>query len=452
MNEIVVEFHGARSGSGELTWAQREMWHLINQSRPHHHYFNFGRLFRVPKGRTVDDVASAVRQLVEIYETFRTTIRVEPDGTLGQHVAESGEYRLAKYEAGEADGELTEQVTYEYKGYSFDDDEWPLKVAVIMRDSKPSYVLFMISHLAADRLGSELACDTFARLLAGGVDGVPDGITHPLDQAAAEATPAGLRAARRAAGFWRRTLKTIPPTLFTERLEETPVSWSPAGELDSPAAALAAGSLGVELGVSSTGVVLAAVAALLGVRTGQDMIALRLFAANRTSPGLREMVGTRVQTGLFAVDLTDSSFYELIRRSWAASLLAYRYSSYPPELIREIVDEVSAERGVRFDLGCHVQDATGYKQAVLRHHSPEEVAAAAAHTHFRRSVLWDRRQLFRLDIEGTPGVSLKLRLGADPTVMTASDIETFLRGAEKLLVQAITANVALKGIPGLVGW
>ncbi|MEV0232207.1 condensation domain-containing protein [Nonomuraea sp. NPDC050786] len=452
MDEIVVDFQGARSRSGDLTWAQREMWHLHARFRPHHYYFNFGRLLPVPRGRTVEDVADAVRRLVECYEAFRTTISVGPDGSPRQHVAGSGEYRLALHEAGKADGELAEQLSYEYKGHAFEDEEWPLKAAVITCEGTPTYVLFMFSHLAVDRLGSELACGTFAKLLKGEPDDLPAALTHPLDQAEAETSPAGLRSARRSADYWRRTLATIPPTMFTKREPEVSASWSPAGNLDSVAAALAAATLGAELGASSTGVVLAAVSALLSVRTGQSTVALRLVAANRSSPALREMVGTQAQTGLFAVDVTDASFHEVIHRSWAASLLAYRHSSYPPELIREAIEEVSEQRGVEFDLGCDVRAATGFKQAPLRRHTPEELERAMPHTTFRRSVLWDRRQLLRLDIGGVQGASLWLSLGADPTVMTAADVEILLRGIERLLVRAVSADIELKEIPGLVGW
>ncbi|MFC4015617.1 condensation domain-containing protein [Nonomuraea purpurea] len=449
--EITVAFRAPTARSGLLTWAQREMWHQFSRTRPHHYYFNSTRLFRVPEKCRIGDVTEAVRRLVECYEAFRTTIGVTSGGVPRQHVAGEGVYRLALHEAGEDEGGLAERLSYEYRGRGFDDDEWPLRVAVITRAGEPALVLFTVSHLAADRVGLDVASEAFVRLLAGERDALPATVMQPLDQVAVEDSPVGERAAARAVAYWERTVATIPHTMFPDRSPAVPGNWSPVGVLRSPAAGLAAAVLGAELGVSPGGAVLAAAAALLSTRTGNTTVALGLFAANRSVPGARDMVSTCVQPALFSVDVPAASFRELIRSTWTSSLLAYRHAWYPPDLIGDVVERASRRRGQPIELDCQVQDYSGYSRARPIAPSPQEVHTALPRSRFSRSALWTRDQLLLLTIAGHPGSELRFSVASDPAVLPVPELERFVRGIELLLVRAVVADFELGEVPELTG-
>ncbi|MGI5239091.1 condensation domain-containing protein [Dactylosporangium sp. CA-139066] len=452
---LIVAFSAARSGTADLTWAQQTIWDLSQLSRPRRPYFNFGRLVRVPAGRAPADVADALRVLFEECEAFRTTVRPGADGRPGQHVADRGEVRLAVHEVGDRADAAAERLSYEYKGHCFADEELPVRVAIITAADVPVYVLLMISHLAVDRWGADLATGRLVALLDGrGRAGPGGGGRQPLDQARAEATAAGARTADRAVAHWRRSLDAVPQSMFPDARPLPDVPWSPAGELTSRALALASGALAGRHGVSRSATILAATAALLGTRAGTRTVALQVVAANRPSPPLRAMVGTCAQMGLFVVDLPDHSFGELIERSWTASLAAYRHARYPPARVQQVLDEISVRRGVFVDLSCHFQDATvatGQPSGTARDIAADEVARAVDLSRYRRNLLWDRHQRLRLDVLNAPAGALTLSLGADPSILDAGGVEMFVRGIERLLVHAVAADPDLSEVPALTG-
>jgi hypothetical protein len=348
---------------------------------------------------------------------------------------------------------VTERLAYEYKGHAFADEEWPLRVAVVGVADAPRYVLFMVSHLAVDRWGMELACDAFDRLLSG-TDTPPDAESwHPREQAAVDHTPAGARMGARAAEYWRRTLLTAPQTVFPAPQPAQPSRWCPTAILESEALAMAARALSIRYGASPASVVLTAAAALLSLRTGNPRLVLRLFAANRYGPRLRGMVGTCVQLGLVSVDLDGGTFAELIDRTWAATVLAYRHSRYPPDAIEETIREVNHDRGIDLDLWYHFHDAT---DAASRSGADgggpadiEDITAALAGSRFQTSVVWGCHQRFLVEIEGRPGVRFRLAVTADPAHLPRAEVERLTRGIETVVVAAAAGEVPVARLPAL---
>jgi hypothetical protein len=455
-----VRFHGSRGIEAELTWAQRSIWDLHHMYAPDHHYFNFGRLLAAPDGISVAAVERSVRHLVERYETFRTTVHPGPDGRPRQRVAESGEFPLQVHEAGDDPAVAANELIFQYKGHPFRDDEWPLWIGVVTRRGSPAYILFMASHLAVDRWGMENACAAFLRLLtgdAGTTDPARDAgaaqaaLRQPADQAAVEASSSGQRMASRAVEYWRRTLLTIPHTMFPFRLAADQARLSSAGELTSSAVALAADALASSLGGSSSGVILAATVGLLGIRTGNTTVALRLFASNRYGPQAQAMVATCVQPTLFSVGLRDVTFRELIVRSWESSVLAYRYARYPSDVIDQLVDEVSIERGATMDLLCHFHDMTDAGPAADHPPDAGEVLAALPGSRFRHRGVLGAHQKFLLQIGGQRGGRLRLTLVADPRYLSRDDVRTLVCGIETLLVEAVQRDFSLAEAAELAG-
>jgi hypothetical protein len=458
----LVRFHGSRGVVAELTWAQRSIWDLHHMYSPDHHYFNFGRLIAAPDGTTVAAVERSVRCLVERYETFRTTVHLGPDGRPRQHVAESGELPLQVYEAGDDAAVAANELIFQYKGHSFRDDEWPVRVGVVTRRGSPVYVVFMASHLAVDRWGMDNACAAYLRLLAGDGDAGPAGpdagagapeaaLRQPADQAAVEASPSGQRMASRAVEYWRRTLLTVPHTMFPVRLAADHARLSSAGELTSSAVGLAADALAAKVGGSSSGVILAATVGLLGIRTGNTTVALRLFASNRYGPQAQAMVATCVQPVLFSVDLRDVTFRELIARSWESAVLAYRHARYPSNVIDQLIDEVSIERGAAIDLLSHFNDMTDAGPAADRSPDTREILAALPDSRFRHRGVLGAHQKFLLQIGGQRGGRLRVTVIADPRCLSRDDVRTLVCGVETLLVEAVQRDFSLAEAAELAG-
>src|SRR5262249_7648084 len=45
---VIVPFSAPDSGTGPLTWGQLAIWEAIERTTPDDHYFNFGRILKVP--------------------------------------------------------------------------------------------------------------------------------------------------------------------------------------------------------------------------------------------------------------------------------------------------------------------------------------------------------------------------------------------------------------------
>lgn len=467
MSQLILAFSGDRSADAELTWSQRGIWELQQRVWPEHHHYNFARVLQMPAGTRLRDVLRCLERLVERYEAFRTTVRTAPHAGPRQHVADVGEYVIDVHEADDDQAGTTERLSYEYKGYAFRDDEWPLRVAIVTVAGSPAYVVLVASHLAVDRWGLDIACAALVRWVTAATSGAatsgdgderPDEAAHaiaarqPVDQAAIESSPASRGRAQRAAEYWRRTLLAVPQTLFPFPPMYVDTRWSLSGELSSVSAAMAARALAARFGGSTSAVILTAAVSLLSIRTANTTVALRMFVANRHGAQARSMVGTCVQAGLFRVDLGDATFHELIGRTWTAAVTAYRHACYPPELIDEVIREVNFARGIDLDLFCHFSDSTDRAgPAGEDPSSMTQVLDALPETRYRPGAIWGTHQRFLLEVGGRPGRPLRLKIAADHRYLTRADVEAIARGIQTLLVEAMQRDFDLAEAAALTG-
>src|SRR5690348_13328555 len=117
-------------------------------------------------GKTVEDLAAELRFFMSRYESMRTRLRFDADGTPWQVVADSGEITLEVVDV-PADGdpeavaqelaELWERTTFDYVG------EWPIRMAAVRRHGVPTHVVVILCHLAADGAGVAVMTDELAR-------------------------------------------------------------------------------------------------------------------------------------------------------------------------------------------------------------------------------------------------------------------------------------------------
>ncbi|WP_214102642.1 condensation domain-containing protein [Acrocarpospora catenulata] len=344
---MYAEFGGGRAGQGPLTWGQQGIWEAMGRNPPGH--FNIGRVLMVPRRGGVEAVeaARAVGRLVERHEALRT--RVVVTGEPRQVVSAAGRIPLRVVEA-EPGGDTAAEMLAEIAAEEFDHAvEWPIRVGLVTSGGRVRWVVLVLSHLAADGHATEIVVRDMRRLLRQGSIGGPSP-AQPLDLAYDQRA----RGARRTSGavaFWTGQYERLPPATFTP---DYPGRGHRRLRLTSETLAVAVDRLAARHQVSSSTVLLAATAALVGARTGNAAVALSTVVGNRFSNGLREMVTTLDQLGLFVLDLDGGpSLDELVPRAWRAALTAYRHAYYEqPELDRALA-RLGEDRGAELNpYGC----------------------------------------------------------------------------------------------------
>lgn len=123
-----IRFSGSRSGTAPLTWGQRAIWDTIQKTAPDDHYFNFGRVLKVPRRArplTVERAVEALGALVERHESLRTRLGAGPS-----QVLETSGAIAVTLSAGDPDRLLDTlaEKSFDYAG------EWPLRVGLVVAD------------------------------------------------------------------------------------------------------------------------------------------------------------------------------------------------------------------------------------------------------------------------------------------------------------------------------
>lgn len=158
---VLVRFTGGGAGTGELSWGQREIWHVIEVRKT---WLPIGAVLPLPAGTTVEDAAEDLRFVMSRYPSMRTRLRFEPDGPR-QVVASSGEIMLELVDAADdADpAEVAEQVRK--RDFRRDLDyvnEWPLRMAVVRHRGVLTHRVWVMCHLVTDGSGALVILDELA--------------------------------------------------------------------------------------------------------------------------------------------------------------------------------------------------------------------------------------------------------------------------------------------------
>lgn len=344
---VLVGFAGV-GGAGPLAWGQAECWRAMVATGSS---LAMGAVFAFPAGATVAQLAEDVRFWMERYDSMRTRLRLGPDGEVTQVVAERGEVPLQVVDAGGRDpAAVAEDLLAGWKATRFDyEREWPVRLAVVERDGRPSHAVVAVCHLAAD--GAALAVMVRERAERPGPYGAP----QPLELAARQRTPAGERLTAASLRHWGTQLRSIPPRRFPDRgpgpgPRYRRLVW------DSPALHLAARRASTRTGADTGAVVLAAFAIGLGSVTGTDPLVVRTMVGNRFRPGLADVVSPLTQSGLCVLAVAGLSPDEAVGRAVRASLAASKNAYYDPDALAALQAAVQAERGEEVELGVLYND------------------------------------------------------------------------------------------------
>jgi hypothetical protein len=168
--------------------------------------------------------------------------------------------------------------------------------------------------------------------------------TSPLSQVQQQRMPAALRQNAMALRHAEKVLRAVPTKRFGESTDPRQPRWWQIG-YHSPASYPAVRAIAARNKVHTTPVLLAGFAVALRRTTGIDVVATRLLVNNRFRPGFAASVSPLAQSSVAAIEVADSTFYEVVTRAWRAMTLAGRYSYFDPNQMAELVAKVSDERG-----------------------------------------------------------------------------------------------------------
>lgn len=428
-NRILVPFQGEGSGTGELSWGQRELWGAMQQK---HTWMPIGNVKPLPAGTTVDKMVDDLRFLMCHYPTLRTRLRLDRHGPK-QVVSDSGEVALEVVDTdGQNPADVAEQVRRRYWDTDYDSvNDWPVRMAVVRHRGVPTHRVWVMCHLVTDAVGATIMASELAARDASGSAAT----MTPLEQASWQRSPAGQRQSGFALRHWERLLRTVSARRFPEPLHRTrPRYWN--GTFTSRALDLAARAIAARTGVETSAVLLAVFAIALARVTGIDPVVTRVVVNNRFRPRLARTVSPIVHNGLCVLDGTGSTADEAVARARRQAMIAYKYAYYDPARLDEVAARVRRERGEEVDIGCFFNDRR------QRHQSgpsptPVQVLNARATTTFR----WDEKQddtqhdpLF-VTVDDTPD-GLAILVYIDAHHMSPADAEACLRGMEAVAVAA----------------
>ncbi|MBP2702766.1 hypothetical protein JOL79_02985 [Microbispora sp. RL4-1S] len=454
----LVPFHGTRSVTGPFTWRQRQIWRDM-EVVPEAAY-QVTQVMPVPGGLTVEDVLARIGVIVSRHEALRSLFGVDHGGEPGQRVLSAGVVAvdvLTVESRGETDlGRVLREAESGLADRPYDPAaDLPFRALVCVIDDAPGMVILCASHLAADLTSMRLLVGELSEEVSAAAEGraptPPPRSRTPVDQALWEGSAEGRGRLEAALRYWAEQLALAPPQIFPPAAgpASTPRFWR--GGLVSRAVPVALRTLATACHTTTSMVLLAATAALLGRMTGRPRCALRLVAPNRLAPELRYAVGHLAQEIVATIDVDGELFEDVVRETWSAAVRAYRHGLYDPRHADRLVRDVAVARGTVIDLSCYYDDqwVDPCRRREWTLLPPADLRAALADTVFR----WEDRteedsltfSLEVYDVFGEPDM-IRISLMADTRYIPPGSIEAFLRGLERLLVTLTDGEVRLAEI------
>ena len=455
--DLAFAFSAGRSGSGQATWGQHAIWDVVRNLGADAPRYNVSVGGAVDPGLPAARIVEALRELLLLHDSLRTTLHGDGAGGLVQRVHGSGEAVIAVRRCEpEAVGDEAAALLAGLAAAPFDfEHEWPARFGVVESGGLVRHMVFALSHTAVDMWGLRHLVDDMSALSHGGTSaqqlrGLRPDRLQPLEEAQYQASDRGRRQDAAARRHWRAKLGAGPRRMFRAAAavpgDATPPKF-PNAQLDSPALGLALPKVAAAHAVSPSSVVLAAAAAMTARLSGSEDAVFQVVVNNRFLPGLEGAVSTVAQEGIFHLPNAAGDFPDLLRRSFGSSLSAYRNAYYHKASLDRDMAELREQARDVCDLTCIVNDIRGVMPSGAEPDSPADAAAiekARSRTELRWPVEFEPRgnTSFALDVVDAPGGpgSAGLSMTADSTLIPRPQMERFLYGIEDLVVAEAMAG------------
>ncbi|GAA3057702.1 condensation domain-containing protein [Actinokineospora globicatena] len=446
---LPVRFRGARGGSGPVTLGQRNVLRWLGTDGDRSDVLPV--FVELAPEHTVAEVVGALGVLVARHEALRTTFVLEDEPT--QRVLVEGEVELQVHEAaGEDLVPFIGALVYQQLGVPFDVvNGLPLRVLVITQGDVPAVVVLLFCHVAVDAAGAAIVGEQLRALLAGRDDLAEERGHQPLDQAEWEQSEVGRRRTRSALKYWDTRLRQVPQAMCALPPHPAGHPGNLERRMVSTAAASALRTIVGRTGASHSSVVLAASAALLGVRTATPDGVIVSICGNRFRSAWREYVGPLAQDALVPFTLDENAtFDDVVRQVQTTTINAYRYAQFDSVELWEVIDAVSRERGTYFHRDAVFNDL-GATTASAAVNAPEDPVAALADTTIEPMPDRTLPTAFLLTLGGVSDTAADIRLHVDTSRFPADEVDSVLLSLERLLVTAATGQVRVRDIGAVTG-
>ncbi|MET9675418.1 condensation domain-containing protein [Streptomyces sp. NPDC006482] len=451
---LTVAYAGGEERRGPVTMGQANMIRCVLRDEPAH--INIHDVWPAPPGIRLDAAVDALRALAVRHEGLRTTFPHAPGAAPGEQVvAASGEFTVTVLDHAELPEEparYAESLALRARDERFHlDRDFPLRISLVTVDGAPVFVALAASHAVADISALAVLKEEWLALLTGETL-PPQSALTPLDLAAEESTPAGLRKSGASLRYWERIIRTGPQAMFAEPGAEGAEVHAPQLTLRSRRGARALALVTERTGGLPATVLLTAWCALLAHRTGQDACVAAVPTSNRYTPRLVRSVNTLSQDALLSLDVRVPTFDALLRTAWGAALNSYRHSQFDAVALWEMIGRTTFERGSHFARDVVFNDVSSLPPSL-----PSTLDAAARGENAPRpdleisrgpgQVLPARVLTFVHEIDPL----LRLGMWVDPALFPHDEAEGFLVGLVRLLEAAAVADVPLAALTEVTG-
>ncbi|MGW8768302.1 condensation domain-containing protein [Streptomyces sp. NPDC055815] len=440
---VTVRYAGGERRRGPVTMGQANMIRCMLRDEPEH--INIHAVWPVPEGTGTESAIDALRALVVRHEALRTTFPHAPgEAPREQVVASEGEFTVAvvDHEEPPPEGYADDLARRDRVGRFHLDRDFGLRISLVAVAGVPVSVALAASHAVTDVSALSVLEEDWRDLLAGRT--LP-GVTAftPLDLAAEEATPAGVRRSEASLRHWERIIRTGPQAMFAEPGAAGTEVEAEQLTLRSLRGARALARAAERTGGLPSTVLLTAWCALIAHRTGQSSCVAAVPTSNRFLPRLARSVNTVSQDALLSLDVRVPSFDALLRKAWGAALNAYRHSQFDAVRLWEMIDAVTYERGSRFARDVVFNDVSTLPAGPAADVDRPELDVSRGPV----QVLPARVLTF---VHETAPV-LRLGMWVDPALFTPDEAEGFLTGLVRLLEAAATEDVPLTALTEVTG-
>ncbi|MFG2895624.1 condensation domain-containing protein [Streptomyces zaomyceticus] len=451
-HRLTVAYTGGEERRGPVTMGQANMIRCMLRDEPEH--INIHDVWPVPEGTRTESAIEALRALAVRHEALRTTFPHAPGvAPSEQVVAPEGTFTVTVLESDEHPGgpaARAEALARQARAERFHlDRDFPLRISVVTLAGAPVYVAMAASHAVTDVGALAVLKEEWLSLLAGETLPPLDSLT-PLDLAAQEAAPAGLRKSEASLRYWERIIRGGPQAMFAEPGAEGTEVRVPQLTLRSRRAARALALVAERTGGLPSTVLLTAWCALVAHRTAQTACVAAVPTSNRHQSRLTRSVNTLSQDALLSLDVRVPTFDALLKKSWGGALDAYRHSRFDAVRLWEMIGRATFERGSQFARDVVFNDVSTLPSTVADVASarPEETVGPELELSWGpEQVLPTRVLTFVYATEPL----IHLALWADPALFGRAEAEGFLTGLVRLLEAAATDDVPLSSLTEVTG-
>ncbi|MFD5649196.1 condensation domain-containing protein [Streptomyces sp. NPDC127039] len=465
MSQFTVSFSGLPSRSGPLSFGHANIVRAITiDDDPTR--LNLAMVFDAPGSGGPERIAELLHLLVTRHEALRTTYLLTTPPV--QQIAGEGEFAVELIAADEAAAgplAVAEQTARRLRSRVFDlAGELPFRAAVVTEGGTPRHLVWVVTHAAMDVAACETLHTEWSALVAGRT--LPPTGLQPVEVVELEQSASIRRLGEGALRYWEAQLRRVPQAMFTpSHHAPAKTSWLHAGlSIRSRTAPRHLEAIAERTGASTSAVALAALTALLGHRTGHRTVVTTSLSGNRVVRKLRGFFGSLAQDALLPVEFDGlDSFDDVVHKVRSAALPAYRSSWFDPTAVWQVINGVSAERGISFARDLVFNDMSALATAA---ESPDQSARGRLPAVWipghqpppgedperADSISWLPAEdipcrffacLYRMDEE------FELALWVDPTTLDTAEAEEFGRALLRLLEVAAEGVFALKDLPSL---